>query len=245
MDPMAQKITWPSRKASQCWSWLCNSWVQGSTLIQCRCQHLKKRGIDVLLGNASSQLLMIRLVCADVLILCFLTCRHYTRKGSAHILLEVDGLMRIVAICTTAACAGADDTAWARWNRAWTAEENRHGDLLNKYLYLTGRVDMRSVETTVQHLIGSGFDPQMSNNPLLCFVYTSFQERATKISHMNTASQARLHGDLNLANICSVIGVCVLSIQSCIMLNITVQYVKFFTPLPQPHAHLTSPKENL
>ena len=34
---------------------------------------------------------------------------------------------------------GASNHAWARWNREWTAEENRHGDLLNKYLYLTGK----------------------------------------------------------------------------------------------------------
>lgn len=34
---------------------------------------------------------------------------------------------------------GACPTPWARWNRHWTAEENRHGDVLNKYLYLSGR----------------------------------------------------------------------------------------------------------
>lgn len=34
---------------------------------------------------------------------------------------------------------GASPTVWGRWNRAWTAEENRHGDLMNKYMYLTGR----------------------------------------------------------------------------------------------------------
>ncbi|PIY31483.1 MAG: acyl-ACP desaturase, partial [Bacteroidetes bacterium CG_4_10_14_3_um_filter_42_6] len=28
---------------------------------------------------------------------------------------------------------------WSRWVRGWTSEENRHGDLLNKYLYLSGR----------------------------------------------------------------------------------------------------------
>ena len=51
---------------------------------------------------------------------------------------------------------GASRSPWAVWNRAWTAEENRHGDLLNKYLWLTGRVDMRAVERTIQHLMGNG-----------------------------------------------------------------------------------------
>ena len=50
---------------------------------------------------------------------------------------------------------GVDDTPWAVWARGWSAEENRHGDLLNKYLYLSGRVDMKQVETTIQYLIGS------------------------------------------------------------------------------------------
>jgi len=51
---------------------------------------------------------------------------------------------------------GVSLTPWAVWLRAWTAEENRHGDLLNKYLYLSGRVDTRHVEKTIQYLIGSG-----------------------------------------------------------------------------------------
>lgn len=51
---------------------------------------------------------------------------------------------------------GASPTPWAIWTRAWTAEENRHGDLLNKYLYLSGRVDMKQIEKTIQYLIGSG-----------------------------------------------------------------------------------------
>lgn len=51
---------------------------------------------------------------------------------------------------------GASLTSWAIWTRAWTAEENRHGDLLNKYLYLTGRVNMKQIEKTIQYLIGSG-----------------------------------------------------------------------------------------
>jgi hypothetical protein len=48
---------------------------------------------------------------------------------------------------------GADATAWARWIRGWSAEENRHSDVLNRYMYLSGRFDMREVERTVQRLI--------------------------------------------------------------------------------------------
>uniref|UniRef100_A0A7N0T7T4 Acyl-[acyl-carrier-protein] desaturase n=1 Tax=Kalanchoe fedtschenkoi TaxID=63787 RepID=A0A7N0T7T4_KALFE len=100
---------------------------------------------------------------------------------------------------------GASPTPWAIWTRAWTAEENRHGDLLNKYLYLTGRVDMRQIEKTIQYLIGSGMDPKTENNPYLGFIYTSFQERATFISHGNTARLAKDKGDLKLAHICGSI----------------------------------------
>lgn len=51
---------------------------------------------------------------------------------------------------------GASRNPWATWTRTWTAEENRHGDLLRTYLYLSGRVDMQMVERTVQYLIGAG-----------------------------------------------------------------------------------------
>lgn len=39
------------------------------------------------------------------------------------------------------------------------------------------RVDMRAVEGSIQRLIGAGLDPQLENNPYLCFIYTSFQVR--------------------------------------------------------------------
>ncbi|KAK9058394.1 hypothetical protein SSX86_023236 [Deinandra increscens subsp. villosa] len=100
---------------------------------------------------------------------------------------------------------GASPTPWAIWTRAWTAEENRHGDLLHQYLYLCGRVDMRQIQKTIQYLIGSGMDPRTENSPYLGFIYTSFQERATFISHGNTARHAKEHGDLKLAQICGTI----------------------------------------
>jgi len=100
---------------------------------------------------------------------------------------------------------GMSDSPWAQWSRGWTAEENRHGDLLNRYLYLTGRVNMRSVETTIQHLIREGFDPKTENDPYLGFIYTSFQERATRISHRNVATLAKKEGDETLHRICGTI----------------------------------------
>lgn len=51
---------------------------------------------------------------------------------------------------------GSSPSPWAVWTRSWTAEENRHGDLLRTYLYLSGRVDMLMIERTVQYLIGAG-----------------------------------------------------------------------------------------
>ncbi|OVA01997.1 Fatty acid desaturase [Macleaya cordata] len=100
---------------------------------------------------------------------------------------------------------GASAGPWAVWTRAWTAEENRHGDLLKTYLYLSGRVDMLMIERTVQYLIAAGMDPGTENNPYLGYVYTSFQERATFISHGNTARMAKEGGDPVLARICGTI----------------------------------------
>jgi acyl-[acyl-carrier-protein] desaturase len=97
------------------------------------------------------------------------------------------------------------NNGWARWSRAWTAEENRHGDLLNKYLYLSGRCDMKAVEQTIHRLIYNGFDPQVNLDPYQILVYTSFQERATKIAHVNTGKLANKAGDNTLATICKTI----------------------------------------
>lgn len=97
---------------------------------------------------------------------------------------------------------GDSPAPWARWLRGWTAEENRHGDLLNAYLRLTGRVDMRAVETTVQHLLVNGFNPKTQADPYNGLVYTSFQERATKVSHANVGRLAAAQGDSCLTRIC-------------------------------------------
>lgn len=91
---------------------------------------------------------------------------------------------------------------WSRWVRHWTSEENRHGDLLNKYLYLSGRVNMREIEITTQHLISDGFDIGTGRDPYKNFVYTSFQELATFISHSRVAELAKKIGDDKLSRMC-------------------------------------------
>src|SRR5271154_2707230 len=98
--------------------------------------------------------------------------------------------------------SGTTATPWARWLRGWTAEENRHGDLLNAYLRLTGRVDMRAVERTIHHLIKNGFAPGRQGDDRAGLIYAAFQERATRISHGNVARLADRQGDENLAGIC-------------------------------------------
>jgi acyl-[acyl-carrier-protein] desaturase len=97
------------------------------------------------------------------------------------------------------------DNSWAKWVRTWTAEENRHGDVLNKYLYLSGRVNMREVEISTQHLIADGFDIGTSTDPYKNFVYTSFQELATYVSHNNVAKIARQKGHKALAKMSKII----------------------------------------
>jgi acyl-[acyl-carrier-protein] desaturase len=98
--------------------------------------------------------------------------------------------------------SGTTDTPWAHWLRGWTAEENRHGDLLNSYLRLTGRVDMRSIELTIHHLVSNGFNEGGQGDDYRGLIYASFQERATRISHGNVAKLAAANGEDNLARIC-------------------------------------------
>ena len=94
---------------------------------------------------------------------------------------------------------------WTKWIRKWTAEENRHGDILSRYLYLSGQIDMKEVEISTQHLISDGFDIQTDTDPYKNFVYTSFQEIATNISHRRVATLAKKYDNPELAKMCALI----------------------------------------
>jgi acyl-[acyl-carrier-protein] desaturase len=64
---------------------------------------------------------------------------------------------------------------------------------------------MREVEITTQHLINDGFDPGTDRDPYKNFVFTSFQELATYISHNRVAQLAKKYGDNKLSKICKII----------------------------------------
>lgn len=108
-------------------------------------------------------------------------------------LMDVEGVNQVEA------------NGWSKWVRHWTGEENRHGDLLNKYLYLSGRVNMREIEITTQHLITDGFDIGTDTDPYKNFVYTSFQELATYVSHNRVSQLAKQYGDKKLSRLCKMI----------------------------------------
>ncbi|RZJ68408.1 MAG: acyl-ACP desaturase [Flavobacterium sp.] len=108
-------------------------------------------------------------------------------------LMDVDGVGQV------------ERNGWSKWVRQWTSEENRHGDLLNKYLYLSGRVNMHEIEMSTQHLIADGFDIGTDRDPYKNFVYTSFQELATYVSHNRVSQLAKQYGAKDLSKMCKMI----------------------------------------
>ncbi len=100
---------------------------------------------------------------------------------------------------------GVETHAWARWSRGWTAEEKRHGAVTLGYLYLAGRVDMNSVEQTIQHLIRNGFDTGAGGDPFRGLTYASIQEHATKTSWRQLGSIAGKAGAPQLHKMCGLI----------------------------------------
>lgn len=100
---------------------------------------------------------------------------------------------------------GVDQDPLAVWSRKWTAEEYRHHLALNRYLMLTGAVDMRALDISSESLIANGFDPKTGDDPYKFFMYTAIQERATWIAHRNTGELAKADEVMDLAAICEAV----------------------------------------
>ncbi|MEM7142471.1 MAG: acyl-ACP desaturase [Actinomycetota bacterium] len=79
------------------------------------------------------------------------------------------------------------DGAWGEWVRRWTAEEGRHGMVINTYLQATRAIDPVELERARMIQVQTGAVPEP---PTMAegLAYVSLQELATRISHFNTGS---------------------------------------------------------
>ncbi|MEQ8840871.1 MAG: acyl-ACP desaturase [Acidimicrobiales bacterium] len=79
------------------------------------------------------------------------------------------------------------DGAWGEWVRRWTAEEGRHGMVINTYLQATRALDPVELERArmVQVQAGQVPEPPSAADGL---AYVALQELATRISHFNTGT---------------------------------------------------------
>src|ERR671915_1167438 len=79
-----------------------------------------------------------------------------------------------------------DESHWRNWNNLWTAEEDRHGQVLHDYARDTRLFDQRKIEEMQFAYLRAGFHPDWDRDPYRVFTYTTVQERATQFSHSET-----------------------------------------------------------
>jgi len=79
-----------------------------------------------------------------------------------------------------------DESFWRSWNNLWTAEEDRHGQVLHDYARDTGLLKQRKLEEMQFEYLRAGFHPAWDRDPYRVFAYTTVQERATQFSHSET-----------------------------------------------------------
>lgn len=81
-------------------------------------------------------------------------------------------------------------TFWSLWNRLWTAEEDRHGNILRDYIRDSRLLNFSALEGMQFDYLRAGYNPDWGGDPYKLFIYTSCQEKATQISHLNTGKMA-------------------------------------------------------
>ncbi len=79
-----------------------------------------------------------------------------------------------------------DGQHWKEWNGLWTAEEDRHGNVLRDYIRDSRLLNFSILDRLQFDYIKAGFHPIWNGDPYKVFVYTSAQEKATAVSHLNT-----------------------------------------------------------
>lgn len=95
---------------------------------------------------------------------------------------------------------GDDDTPWARFLRDWTAEERRHLETITTFLYLSGKVNMKEYERSIQSFLRNGLNPTgLEGRPenfdsLHVLIYAAFQEKNTEIASKKAGQIAKREG---------------------------------------------------
>ena len=80
------------------------------------------------------------------------------------------------------------DGAWGEWVWRWTAEEGRHGFVINAYLLATRSIDPVELERARMVQVQTGAVPEPPN-AAEGLAYVALQELATRISHFNTGAR--------------------------------------------------------
>lgn len=82
------------------------------------------------------------------------------------------------------------DSMFARWNRLWTAEEDRHGAVIRDYTRAARIYNACELDKLQYCYIEAGFNPDWEGDPYRLLAYTSLQERATQWAHAKTGRLA-------------------------------------------------------
>jgi acyl-[acyl-carrier-protein] desaturase len=73
----------------------------------------------------------------------------------------------------------------ARWTYMWTAEEDRHGEVLSAFLRRVRELDHLVLDRMRYQYLDQGFDPDWGGSPYQLIAYTVLQEVATRVAHWN------------------------------------------------------------
>lgn len=106
-------------------------------------------------------------------------------------LLTEDGLPYFTSLLTEHL---GESSALRDWTRRWTAEEDRHGTAIKRYLHaVLKKEQVVAIEQLQFAYLRAGFNPDWSRDPLKLLAYVVLQEYATQVSHHRIAERARHH----------------------------------------------------
>jgi len=106
---------------------------------------------------------------------------------------------------------GTDQGPFPRFLRDWTGQENRHSQVLDKLLYISGVPIMREVEKSTHSLIRNGLNPLRlkegdEHDSYEFIFYASLQEANTKIASQKAGKIALREGSPRVHRIFTYIG---------------------------------------